>query len=47
MAFALLSSWLAPEFGVLAGFVLVAWVAAPILDRLGLLEISQYFRAAD
>ena len=36
MALAWLSSYVAPEFGVLAGFLLAAWVAAPVVRRLAL-----------
>ena len=35
MALAWLSSRIAPEFGVLAGFLLAAWVALPVIRRLG------------
>ncbi|MFT5140838.1 MAG: hypothetical protein ACI9H8_001628 [Lysobacterales bacterium] len=47
MAFAWLSSRIAPEFGVLAGFILMAWVAIPILRRQGLLDLSRYFGDAN
>ena len=47
MGFAWLSSSVAPEFGVLAGFILAAWVAIPILNRQGLLNLSRYFVNAD
>ena len=36
MMLAWLSSRVAPEFGVLAGFLLAAWVAAPVVRRLAL-----------
>ena len=36
MMLAWLSSRVAPEFGILAGFLLAAWVAAPVVRRLAL-----------
>ncbi len=40
MALAWLSSRIAPEFGVLAGFLLAAWVALPVIKRLNLQNFS-------
>ena len=34
MSLAWLSSWVAPEFGILAGFLLAAWVTVPALRLL-------------
>jgi hypothetical protein len=47
MGLAWLSSRVALEFGVLAGFVVAVWVVVPILNRFGYLDLSRYFDAAN